>query len=174
MKPWFEKEVTEGDIIKFPEPEKKVIQMPNIASYPDFLTGVKDLQNRLSDGQISQDSYDRLYAELIQRFMKKESFESPWFLRDAPADAGIMGTQAATDFKSLGQQVANLPADTDPRLIDKIAQVISLARQPKEKEVDYYKNESYPLKQIDDPQNNKLVLLLKELINKIDPLIANT
>ena len=31
-----------------------------------------------------------------------------------------------------------------------------------------------PLKQIDNPQNNKLVLLLKELINKIDPLIANT
>ena len=118
MKPWFEKEITEGDVIKFPEPKEKVIQMPNIASYPDFLTGVKDLQNRLSDGQISQDSYDRLYAELIQRFMKKESFESPWFLREAPADAGIMGTQAATDFKSLGQQVADLPADTDPRLID--------------------------------------------------------
>ena len=31
-----------------------------------------------------------------------------------------------------------------------------------------------PLKQIDNPQNNKLVLFLKELINKIDPLIANT
>ena len=31
-----------------------------------------------------------------------------------------------------------------------------------------------PLKQIDHQQNNKLVLLLKELINKIDPLIANT
>ena len=87
--------------------------------------------------------------------MKKESFESPWFLREAPADAGIMGTQAATDFKSLGQQVADLPADTDPRLIDKIAQVISLARQPKDKEVDYYKNVSYPLKQIDDPDMQK-------------------
>ena len=79
MKPWFEKEILEGDVIKFPEPKEKVIQMPNIASYPDFLTGVKDLQNRLSDGQISQESYDRLYAELIQRFMKKESFENPCF-----------------------------------------------------------------------------------------------
>lgn len=48
MKPWFEKEILEGDVIKFPEPKEKVIQMPNIASYPDFLTGVKDLQNRLS------------------------------------------------------------------------------------------------------------------------------
>ena len=82
MKPWFEKEILEGDVIKFPEPKEKVIQMPNIASYPDFLTGVKDLQNRLSDGQISQESHDRLYAELIQRFMKKESFENPWFLRE--------------------------------------------------------------------------------------------
>ena len=27
-------------IIKFPEPEKKVVQMPNVASYPDFITGV--------------------------------------------------------------------------------------------------------------------------------------
>ena len=85
MKPWFKKEILEGDVIKFPEPKQKVIQMPNIASYPDFLTGVKDLQNRLSDGQISQGSYDRLYAELIQRFMKKESFENPWFLREAPS-----------------------------------------------------------------------------------------
>ena len=85
MKPWFEKEILEGDVIKFPEPKEKVIQMPNIASYPDFLTGVKDLQNRLSDGQISQESYDKLYAELIQRFMKKESFENPWFLRESPS-----------------------------------------------------------------------------------------
>ena len=89
MKPWFEKEILEGDVIKFPEPKEKVIQMPNIASYPDFLTGVKDLQNRLSDGQISQESHDRLYAELIQRFMKKESFETPWFLRESTAEQTV-------------------------------------------------------------------------------------
>ena len=53
MKPWFEKAVVEGDIIKFPEPEKTVIQMPNVASYPDFLTGVKDLHNRKEKGEIS-------------------------------------------------------------------------------------------------------------------------
>jgi hypothetical protein len=51
MEPWFTKE---AEIIKFPEPKQKVIRMPNVASYPDFLTGVKDLQNRLSDGQIKQ------------------------------------------------------------------------------------------------------------------------
>ena len=41
MKPWFAKE---ADIIKFPEPEKKVLDMPNVASYPDFITGVSDLK----------------------------------------------------------------------------------------------------------------------------------
>ena len=79
MKPWFEKE---SNVIKFPEPKAKVIQMPNVASYPDFLTGVKDLHNRKDRGEISQDSHDKLYQDLIHRFMKKESFENPWFLRE--------------------------------------------------------------------------------------------
>jgi len=88
MKPWFAKE---ADIIKFPEPEKKVIELPNVQSYPDFLTGVKDLHNRKEKGEISQASHDKLYTDLIHRFMKKESFEKPWFLREAPNDAtGIM------------------------------------------------------------------------------------
>ncbi len=88
MKPWF---VKEADIIKFPEPEKKVIELPNVQSYPDFLTGVKDLHSRKAKGEISQASHDKLYTDLIHRFMKKESFENPWFLREAPDDAtGIM------------------------------------------------------------------------------------
>ena len=88
MKPWFAKE---ADIIKFPEPEKKVIELPNVQSYPDFLTGVKDLHNRKDKGEISQTSHDKLYQDLIHRFMKKESFEKPWFMREAPNDAtGIM------------------------------------------------------------------------------------
>ena len=85
MKPWFEKE---SNVIKFPEPKAKVIQMPNVASYPDFLTGVKDLHNRKDRGEISQDSHDKLYQDLIHRFMKKESFETPWFLREEP-ESGI-------------------------------------------------------------------------------------
>ena len=92
MEPWFTKE---AEIIKFPEPKQKVIRMPNVASYPDFLTGVKDLQNRLSDGQISKESYDKLYQDLIHRFMKKESFENPWFLSWNPQE--IMGTHQETD-----------------------------------------------------------------------------
>ena len=81
MEPWFEKE---AEIIKFPEPEKKVISMPNVASYPDFITGVSDLKARMGKGEISQASHDKLYTDLIHRFMKKESFETPWFLREAP------------------------------------------------------------------------------------------
>ena len=73
MKPWFEKE---SNIIKFPTPKAKVIQMPNVQSYPDFLTGVKDLHNRKEKGEISQASHDKLYQDLIHRFMKKESFEN--------------------------------------------------------------------------------------------------
>ena len=83
MKPWFAKE---ADIIKFPEPEKKVIELPNVQSYPDFLTGVKDLHNRKDKGEISQASHDKLYQDLIHRFMKKESFETPWFLRELAPD----------------------------------------------------------------------------------------
>jgi hypothetical protein len=83
MKPWFERE---AKIIKFPEPEKKVVQMPNVASYPDFMTGVSDLKARMGKGEISQDSHDKLYTDLIHRFMRKESFETPWFLREAPQD----------------------------------------------------------------------------------------
>ena len=81
MKPWF---VKEADIIKFPTPKAKVVELPNVQMYPDFLTGVKDLHNRKAQGEISQDSHDRLYSDLINRFMKKESFENPWFLREAP------------------------------------------------------------------------------------------
>ena len=83
MKPWF---IKEADIIKFPEPENKVIELPNVQSYPDFLTGVKDLHNRKAKGEISQDSHDRLYQDLIHRFMRKESFETPWFLRELAPD----------------------------------------------------------------------------------------
>ena len=86
MKPWFEKE---SNVIKFPEPKAKVVQMPNVQSYPDFLTGVKDLHNRKDKGEISQDSHDKLYQDLIHRFMKKESFENPWFLRELDG-RGIM------------------------------------------------------------------------------------
>jgi len=86
MKPWFERE---AEIIKFPEPEKKVVQMPNVASYPDFITGVADLKARRHKGEISQDSHDKLYTDLIHKFMRKEDVESPWFLREAPEDDQI-------------------------------------------------------------------------------------
>ena len=80
MKPWFERE---AKIIKFPEPEQKVITMPNVARYPDFMTGVKDLHNRKDKGEISQQSHDKLYQDLIHRFMRRENVETPWFLNEA-------------------------------------------------------------------------------------------
>jgi hypothetical protein len=94
VEPWFARE---AEIIKFPEPVKNVVELPNVQSYPDFLTGLKDLQNRLGKGEISQDSHDRLYQDLIHRFMRKESFETPWFLREKPE--GIMSTDQATTGK---------------------------------------------------------------------------
>ena len=75
MKPWFEKELTEADIIDFPKPKAKVIRMPNVQEYPDFITGVQDLQAKQKDGTISQETYDKLYTDLIHRFMKKESLK---------------------------------------------------------------------------------------------------
>ena len=92
MKPWFEKEIEEADIIKFPEPERKVIKMPSVSEYPDFITGVLDLQARRDQGQIGQDSYNKLYQDLIHRFMKKESFDTPWFLREQESKKLINGT----------------------------------------------------------------------------------
>ena len=143
MKPWFERE---AEIIKFPEPEKKVVQMPNVASYPDFITGVADLKARMGKGEISQDSHDKLYTDLIHRFMKKESFETPWFLREAPA------TQP-TDLKTLAKQISTLPADTDPRIIDKIVTAIEMARSAKPGKDKGSRKDSYtrikdPLKQV--------------------------
>ena len=102
MKPWF---VKEAEVIKFPEPEKKVLDMPSVASYPDFMTGVSDLKARRHKGDISQASHDKLYTDLIHRFMKKESFETPWFLREQ--DEGPVG-QAAQDL------IATANASNDP------------------------------------------------------------
>jgi hypothetical protein len=101
MKPWFEKELTDADIIKFPEPEAKVVQMPNVQEYPNFITGVQDLQAKQKDGAISQESYDKLYAELIHRFMKKESFETPWYLREAKKDPLVNGSNKGTYLETL-------------------------------------------------------------------------
>jgi hypothetical protein len=109
MKPWFERE---AKIIKFPEPKAKVVELPNVQSYPDFLTGVKDLHNRKDRGEISQASHDKLYTDLIHRFMKKESFETPWFLREnIRLDEGITDKLQWTldviknDFKEIGSKV---------------------------------------------------------------------
>ena len=89
MKPWFEKE---AEIIPFPKkPERQVIKMPSVSEYPDFITGVLDLQARRDKGQFGQDSYDRLYQDLIHRFMKKESFETTMFIRESGSKPFLKG-----------------------------------------------------------------------------------
>ena len=121
MKPWFEKE---ADIIDFPIPKEKVIKMPSVAEYPDFITGVLDLQARRDKGQIGKDSYDRLYTELIHRFMKKESFENPWFLREKPE--GIMGTDQATAGKLSWIQDKLAKGEVkDPQTIDFVYKILN-------------------------------------------------
>ena len=110
MKPWFEKE---AKIIPFPKkPERQVIKMPSVSEYPDFITGVLDLQARRDKGQIGKDSYNRLYQDLIHRFMKKESFENPWFLREAPS----------TELLTMIKDKLN-----DPALDDKVLQKVLMA-----------------------------------------------
>jgi len=99
IQPWFQRELEEAEVIKFPEPEKKVLQMPSVASYPDFMTGVEDLKARRHKGDISQASHDKLYTDLIHRFMRKESFETPWFLRESTR--GILSRTSGDKFTSV-------------------------------------------------------------------------
>ena len=110
MKPWFAKE---AEIIKFPEPKAKVVQMPNVAGYPDFLTGVKDLHNRKEKGEISQDSHDKLYQDLIHRFMKKEDPETPWFIAEQIADK-TQYSDIVKQLASLGIQFNKQPLNVKP------------------------------------------------------------
>ena len=41
MKPWF---IREDNVVPFPKKDKGVVRLPNVNAYPDFLTGVQDLQ----------------------------------------------------------------------------------------------------------------------------------
>ena len=153
MKPWFEKELAEADIIKFPEPEEKVIKMPSVAEYPDFITGVQDLQARHKQGQISQDSYDKLYTELIHRFMRKENVENPWFME---SPEGIM---------SLTKQIQNLPPDTDPAILDKINDYIQLAQDKQEDpEANIYTRISRKVKDIEDQDMQKYYKIVSKFM----------
>ena len=107
MKPWFAKE---ADIIKFPEPVKNVVELPNVQTYPDFLTGVKDLHNRKAKGEISQASHDKLYQDLIHRFMKEEDFSQPWFKQELDENA-----MTAKDYAPLINALSGQGLNVNPR-----------------------------------------------------------
>ena len=127
MKPWF---IKEDNVVPFPKKDKGVVRLPNINAYPDFLTGVQDLQNHLKQGDISSDIHKKLYQDLIHRFMKTESFETPWFLREAEpftdTTGGIMDLPQAIAGK-LDFIKSKLSQDeiTDPKTIDFIYKILN-------------------------------------------------
>ena len=118
MKPWFMKE---GDVVPFPKKDDKVIKLPNVGSYPNFLAGVEDLQSRVKKGELSDEIYKRLYTELLHRFMRRESAETPWFLAEATAMADKIfqnKKQLGSDLQS-GDVFLNLLQNNPEELIDK-------------------------------------------------------
>jgi hypothetical protein len=107
MRPWF---IKEGDVIPFPNKDTTVLKLPNVGTYPNFLTGVSDLQARVKQGTLSDGMYKKLYTELLHRFMRRESAETPWFMAEAPNTGGIM---------SIIQQRLKDP-NLDPEILQKV------------------------------------------------------
>ena len=125
MKPWF---IQEDNVIPFPKKDTSVVRLPNVNAYPDFLTGVQDLQNHLKQGDISSDIHKKLYQDLIHRFMKVESFETPWFLREAPADAtGIMSAPQAKEKLAFINKILQ----QNPEIFDRVYKQLRISRQDK-------------------------------------------
>jgi hypothetical protein len=107
MRPWF---IREDNVVPFPNKDTTVLKLPNVGGYPDFLTGVSDLQARVKQGTLSDSMYKRLYTELLHRFMRRESAETPWFMAEAPNSGGIM---------SIIQQRLKDP-NLDPEILQKV------------------------------------------------------
>jgi hypothetical protein len=116
MKPWF---IQEDNVIPFRKKDTSVVRLPNVNAYPDFLSGVQDLQNHLKQGDISSDIHKKLYQDLIHRFMKTESFETPWFLKEY--------TDLDQAKQNIIDKIANLqPAnENDAKLLDRIYRLLS-------------------------------------------------
>ena len=86
--------------------------------------------------------------------MRVESFETPWFLREAPE--GIM---------SLTKQLQNLPPDTDPAILDKIQDYIQLAVQKQtDPEANIYKKISRKVMGIDDQDMQKYYKIVSKFM----------
>jgi hypothetical protein len=150
MKPWFLKE---NNVVSFPNKEKKTTSLPNVGQYPDFITGISDLQTRQKKGELSKEVYEKLYTDLIHRFMRSESKE-PWFIKEAPE--GIM---------SLTKQLQNLPPDTDPAILDKINDYIQLAMNKKQDpEINIYKQISRKVKGINDQDMQKYYKIVSKFM----------
>ena len=87
MNPWF---LTEGDVIPFTKKDDKVVKLHSIDHYTSFIDRVMDLQSQLEQGNITKTIYDKLYQDIIRKFSKKESAETPWFMNEAPATNTVL------------------------------------------------------------------------------------
>ena len=129
MNPWF---LTEGDVIPFPKKDDKVLNLPNVGAYPDFLTGVDDLQSRVKQGTLSDEMYKKLYTELLHRFMRRESAETPWFLREQPVGVGADQLRSPTSNMDVGDAVQDLidvaNDSNDPAFEKKTENLLTKAR----------------------------------------------
>ena len=153
MRPWF---IREDNVVPFPNKDTTVLKLPNVGQYPDFLTGVSDLQARVKQGTLSDAMYKKLYTELLHRFMRRESAETPWFMAEAPNSGGIM---------SLTKQLKNLPSDTDPAILDKIQDYIQLAIQKKQEPgANLYTQVAQKVKSINDQDMQKYYKIVSKFM----------
>jgi hypothetical protein len=163
MQPWFMKE---GDVVPFPKKDDKVIKLPNVGSYPNFLAGVEDLQSRVKKGELSDEMYKRLYTELLHRFMRRESAETPWFLKEdvtAPIDQKI-------------DQLTNL-AKSDPKLQDYVKNVFQKVIDYANKALGQKQENLSEQPQVATASPDQMAVLLKskldDMIKKLGPTASD-
>ena len=120
MKPWFLKE---GDVIPFPKKDDRIINLPSVDHYDSFFSGVKDLQDKLEKGDITKTVYDKLYGDLIHKFSKKESSETPWFMNEeSQQDANL------EDLKNIHQLISKVTGDQNIIKIHDVKETLKLQR----------------------------------------------
>jgi hypothetical protein len=156
----------EGDVVPFPKKDDKVIKLPNVGSYPNFLAGVEDLQSRVKKGELSDEMYKRLYTELLHRFMRRESAETPWFLKEdvtAPIDQKI-------------DQLTNL-AKSDPKLQDYVKNVFQKVIDYANKALGQKQENLSEQPQVATASPDQMAVLLKskldDMIKKLGPTASD-
>jgi hypothetical protein len=163
MRPWF---IREDNVVPFPNKDTTVLRLPNVGQYPDFLTGVSDLQARVKQGTLSDTMYKKLYTELLHRFMRRESAETPWFLKEdvtAPIDQKI-------------DQLTNL-AKSDPKLQDYVKNVFQKVIDYANKALGQKQENLSEQPQVATASPDQMAVLLKskldDMIKKLGPTASD-